>query len=534
MPLLLGVDLGSHSVKVTTFRSAGRRVELEDRFSYPVPQNGSPPGLVTRLAALEALLDENPGWSSAVIGLVMQAEEVTFRPMTLPFTDKAQVDKTLPFAIEGDSPLDLEDMVLAWRSKAVDGESRAMAIMARRDRVETYLDELKQRSLDPKRLVPEGELHGVYATDAGESTVAVIDIGHMHTAITVVSNGEVRASRSVSVGGWNMTRAIQQALDCEWGEAEALKHGPLPQDGGEGPGGYAKLEPVARKAVDGAIGQLLAEIRSTLIQFEDAFELDITAIRLCGGGARIPELQQYLHKDLGLPVDRVIDPEGDAVAPRYAASHGMAVLLAGGHDVPVVDLRTGDLAYTGGVNTLRAVLTYGTAGGVFFAVAAIAIFTFQYISLYSELNEVNERITDVVVETFPEVKRSQIDSGTKARGIMKDFTGDTVALSEKLPPSNPQEPPMVDRLYKLVKAFPDHGEVPLEIDSIEMLPELITFEGETEGFAQSAKLEETLKETELFKGANKDSENRTSKGRVDFKFSIPLAGEEGDSEEEEG
>jgi Tfp pilus assembly PilM family ATPase len=528
MPLLLGVDLGSHTVKVTTFRSAGRRAELEDRFSYPVPQNGSPPNLVTRLAALEALLDENPGWSSAVIGMVMQAEEVTFRPMELPFSDKAQVDKTLPFAIEGDSALDLDDMVLAWRSRAVDDKSRAMAIMARRDKVEAYLVELKQRALDPKRVVPEGELHGVYAADG---TVAVIDIGHMHTAITVVADGEVRASRSVSVGGWNMTRAIQQALDCEWAEAESLKHGPIPQDGGEGPSGYSKLEPVARKAVDGAIGQLLAEIRSTLIQFEDEHRLDIGGVRLCGGGARIPELQQYLHKDLGLPVERVVDPEGDAPPPRFAASHAMAVLLAGGHDTPVVDLRTGDLSFTGGVNTLRAVLTYGTAGGVFFAIAAVAIFTFQYISLYSELGEVNERIADVVVETFPEVPRATIDSGSKAAGIMRDFTSDTVMLSEKLPPANPQEPPMVDRLYELVKAFPDHKEVPLQIDSIEMLPELITFQGETDGFAQSARLEEALKETELFKGANKDSENRTSKGKVDFKFSVPLG--QGESTEEE-
>ena len=59
---------------------------------------------------------------------------------------------------------------------------------------------------------------------------------------------------------------------------------------------------------------------------------------------------------------------------------------------------------------------------------------------------------------------------------------------------------------------------------------MISFEGETEGFAQSAQIEDTLVDDEVFARATKDSESRTPQGRVKFKFSIPL----GKAEEKEG
>ncbi|MEZ4322769.1 MAG: type II secretion system protein GspL [Myxococcota bacterium] len=533
MPLLIGVDLGSHAVKVTTYRSTGRRVELENRFSYPVPQNGGVPALTTKMAALEALLDDNPGWSSATVGLVMQGEEVSFRPMTLPFTDRAQVEKTLPFAIEGEVPFDLDDMVLGWRMVKAGESSRVMTVLSRTDVLQRTLEQLAERGVDPRNVVPDGELLGLYAPTG---TVAVIDVGHLHTTVAVVVEGEVRACRAVNVGGWNFTKAIQNALQCEWAHAEALKHGQIEDDeathGGAPRSGYASLPPAAKAAVDGPMGQLLAEVRSTLIRFEDELKLDLGAIHVCGGGSRIPELVEYLRGDLGLPVETCVDPDGEEVPAVHAASHAMARYVAGLSDAPHVELRVGDLVYTGGVNTLRAVLTYGTAGAAFFAVAAIAIFAFQYVSLLGELSEVNARVAKVVTETFPEVPESQVDSGTKAVAIMTEFTQDTVRRSEALPPANPGAPRTIDRLYQLLAAFPPHEEVPIELTSLDVLPELIVFEGETDGFAQSAKIEESLQSSAKFKGANKDSENRTTQGKVKFKFSVPLDGSA--SEEEEG
>ncbi len=65
------------------------------------------------------------------------------------------------------------------------------------------------------------------------------------------------------------------------------------------------------------------------------------------------------------------------------------------------------------------------------------------------------------------------------------------------------------------------------------MPELITFEGTTDSFAQSASIEQSLQGSTAFKRANKDSESKT-RDKVKFKFSIPLGEEEKKSEEEAG
>lgn len=537
MPLMIAVDLGSHAVKVTTYRTSGRRASLEDRFSYPVPQNGAIPSLEARLAALEALIDEHNGWvgGSASIGFVMPGSEVSFRSLLLPFTDKAKVEQTLPFEVEEQVPFEMEDMQLGWRSskRATEGgeKSEVMAVLASKAVLDGYLAALKDAGMEPRSVVPDGELYAEYG--APGRAVAVIDIGHTRTNVALVDDGRVRSSRAINVGGYNFTLAIQRALNCEWGHAEAVKHGQIAaadevtQSTNAPRSGYATLAPAAKQAVDGAIGQLLAEIRSTLIRFEDTLGVDIQQVRLCGGSARIPELWSYLSTDLGIEVVPAEDPEqGGAVVPTHATADAMARLLAGTSEVKPVDLRTGDYAFSGGVNTLRAILTYGTAGAMFFAVAAIGIFIYQYVDLLDQRAEVNERINAVVLETFPEIPPSQLDSRDKAEALMVEFTMDTVRMTETLPPANPEKPEKIDLLHQLVKALPPHAEVPVELTSLELMEGAITFEGETDGFAQSQQIGDTLAGSTLFSRANKDQENRTSQGKVKFKFSIPLGPEE--------
>ena len=53
--------------------------------------------------------------------------------------------------------------------------------------------------------------------------VVVADVGHTHTTVTVVRDGVAQLCRSINVGGWHFTRAIQQSLESTWEHAEQLK-----------------------------------------------------------------------------------------------------------------------------------------------------------------------------------------------------------------------------------------------------------------------------------------------------------------------
>ena len=53
----------------------------------------------------------------------------------------------------------------------------------------------------------------------------MIDVGHRRTLS--VGQRHCRYSRIVDIGGWHLTRAIQEALECTWQEAEGVKHGQI-------------------------------------------------------------------------------------------------------------------------------------------------------------------------------------------------------------------------------------------------------------------------------------------------------------------
>lgn len=546
MPRLIAVDLGSHAVKVSVFSGSNRRWEFDERHSELVPQDGDLPTLDARLAALDALLDQVPTLKRGggdVVAAVLPGARASFHRVRMPFTDRAQIEKTLPFAIEAEVPFDLEDMVLGWRITGVTDETDVLATLVRHEHVVEWVAALSERDLDPAVVHIDGDVLGYFAGSTvpepavddevvSEPAVAVVDIGHLHTLVSVVRHREVEVCRTINVGGHAFTRAIQRAAGCSWEDAEGLKHGTLvipgQQDdevtdpGARRTSGYALLPPNVRQAVDGAIGLLLAEVRATLIKAEDALGCEIAEVRLVGGSARISELWDYLAQDLGVSVGRARSADGARVPLPYAVSHGLGMYASGQAAGDAIDLRSGDLAYRGGTDTLRAILTYGFAGGTFFAMAAVLMFAFQYVSLMREEHKTQELLKETVVNTFPEVPPSSVRDGSMAVALMREFTEEEVQRAEILNRGVGGVPPTVDTLYALTAAFPPNDEVRVELSELSITPSTISFLAETDGYASSAKVEERLQASERFKTATKGDEDRLANGRVKFPISIAL------------
>lgn len=526
MPRMIAIDLGTHAAKVSVYRQAGRRSELEGQYAALVPQSGeAPPALSDRLMALDDLVDEHPEWTnpSNEIGLVWPLAYASVRHITLPFTDRSQVDKTLPFSVEGEVPFDLEDMQLVWRPLSVDTETRALVTLLRRDRLEQWLNALAERGLDPKNIHLDGEILGRWVDDE-QGTAAVIDVGHEHTVLAVVHRGRVVATRSIDVGGRHFTRAIAEALDCSWDEAEARKHGNDPST----PGDTADLPPAAREAAESQMGLLLAEVRTTLIAVEDERGLEVQRVLLTGGGARLDPLASYLAEDLGLSLQRIHDAEQVAVDPAFAAAYGLNMVQA--HGAPkdaLVQLRTGEFSYKGGVNVLRAVAVYGSAALAFFLVAVLVVFAVQYRNLSAEQAHLEERIESIVTETFPDVSAGQVQNSTTALAIMSERTQLTVQRADIL--ASASRPPTMHTLYELTEAFPPPEQVTVTVEDLTITPTTITFNAETDGYASAARVEEALQGHPRFSEAAK-SGDRKIRDQVEFNVSIPL-GENAEGEE---
>jgi len=543
MPRLIAVAMGSHSVKVSTWRGQRGSWDLEERHSQRVPQGGELPQVEQRFAALDALLEDVPSLHKApndVVAFAMPGGQAAFHRITLPFTDRAQVEDTLPFALEAEVPFDLDTMVLGWRPLRRDTETEAMVVLVRQESVRSWVSELAERRLDPANVFVDSALYGWFVDkpppsdeEGPNDLVAVIDIGHAHTVVSVVRDGVVAYCRTINVGGFAFTAAIQGALECSWEEAEELKHR-VPA-GSERHSGYSALAAPARKAVDGAIGLLLAEVRSTLIDAEDALQLEVGEVRLTGGSSRLDELWSYFAQDLGVQVKGLRDPNGERFTPAYALTQALAMHAVQGDD-DVVDLRIGDLAYRGGADVLRLTLTYGTAAMVVFALAAVVMFAVRYTSLNSEQSEVMEQMTLAVVEAFPEVSPTMITDGLSAVGIAAGYASDWEQQAEVLGDGSNSIPPTTDTIAALTEAFPPHPDTNVEVSELNITPQAITFNAETASYAMSASVEEKLQATPRFATATKGTETKLSNGRIKFPITISLEEEEDSEtgEEEEG
>jgi type IV pilus assembly protein PilM len=560
MPRLIAVDLGAHHVKVCTYRQSGRQFVFEERHAQHVPQDGAPPTLEQRLVALDALLDDVPTLRASGADRVvaaLPAHVAAFHRIKMPFSDPAQIEKTLPFAVENEVPFELDDMVMGWRIAAVEGQTQILTALATHDTVSDWLEGLDERGLDPAMLYVDGDVYGPWASPSSDTNiadeitdvleaptdvlegrpkaklVAVVDVGHADTVVSVVRDGMVQYSRSINVAGWNFTQAIMAAKGCTWSEAEALKHGAtLADEDITDPGmprhsGYRSLDLASRQGVDAAIGLLLAELRSSLIKAEDTLDGEVVEVLLCGGSARIDELWDYIAQDLGVPVKPVRDPMGEGTPPSFALAQAMAGMAMEGAP-HAIDLRVGKLAYRGGTDWLRQGLVLGFIGIASFVIVATPLTAIRWIDMHMEQSKAETMIEEMMAETLPDV-RFDPDNMRKNAALMAAGSEDMVQRAEALGDAG-GVPPTIQLVYDLTAAFPDPSEVAVEVKDLTVTRESVSFNAETQGYAGSAAVEEKLKATPRFANAVKGTETKQSNGTVRFPITIAL----GDADEEEG
>jgi general secretion pathway protein L len=220
MARIIGIDLGSHSVKLAVMTGAFGRFEIEEYLSEDLPSDDR--SMDKRLECLSALLAGLPTDERLTMAAGFPAEDSSVRMVSLPFSDKKQISQTLGFEVEGQVPFDLEDMVLTHRIIDTGPEgSRVLAALSDSERVGGLLSKLDENSADPKSLVIDGDMLGDHASSGVQ---AIIDIGHQRTVVTICSEGHVWGTRAIGTGGAQLTEALAEANQLSFENAEALKH----------------------------------------------------------------------------------------------------------------------------------------------------------------------------------------------------------------------------------------------------------------------------------------------------------------------
>jgi general secretion pathway protein L len=357
MPRVLGLDLGSHSLKGVLLESTGRGMSV---LRYAETRRADDAPLDETLAVF---LAEN-AWAPDQVVVALPGPSVATHVFTLPFTDAKRIAATLPFEVEGELPFELSQVVFDHQVTRRRANATDLVVgLVRREELAELLRILGARGLDPRVVThPAIAYQNLFLAAperfevAPDAAIAVIDIGHARTSIAVGRPAEgLLFARTFPGGGRDLTRALAAEFQVPPAEAEGWKE----RDGSLVPGGGAEHER-ARAALLRALGPLVREARATLKAASGREHLPVARLLLAGGTARLPGLTDHLGAELAQPTDVLLLPPVAAsvlppeVQPRAAEAYALALRGTMSHArAPRFNLRQGEFAFRGHVDYLR-------------------------------------------------------------------------------------------------------------------------------------------------------------------------------------
>jgi type IV pilus assembly protein PilM len=359
---MLGVDMGERGVKVVEL-SWKRERPILMTYGYAEHSLEETASILSdpkSAAILLADLVKEAGVESTRAVASLPQHEVFSTLVSVPAPrDRKELQMSIEHAIQKLTPLPLEEMVLDFNlldgqeqereekkgrravaaEENMEGEEkkkearvvRALVTGAPRALVERYVETFKRARLELAFL--ETESFALIRSLIGKdpSVILLLDIGENRTNIFVVEGGVPLVSRSINIGGFAVTRKIQEQMGGTLADAEQVKRDlavPARVLGGE-----------TVPAVELLLSPIVHELTYTRGQFERQREGNgrpIEKIVLTGGSALLPGIVPRLSERLdqnvyaGDPWARVGTPEALApvlneLGPRLAVAIGLAM-----------------------------------------------------------------------------------------------------------------------------------------------------------------------------------------------------------------
>ena len=319
----VGLDIGTRSIKIITFKKKRNRWLLKDYQHHQTTCNWEEDPVGYEKWVQETLRKSvnQMGLAGAWVSSPLSGTQVALRKMSFPNMPLEEVKEAVRFQGKAAFPFSLENAVLdvALVSKSQeknDPQQEVLVAAAIRDLVDQRFSLLTSLNLRPfcLSLVPLA-LRKTYLLSAGRpanESVALIDIGAQASTIAMIQNGEVVFSREIGLGGGHFTETLMdlsrsgspgKALTYEAAEQIKVDYGiPTPgleQDRMEE---GIPLEGI-RDGLMPVVDRLIMEIDRSFGYYKTQAENQtIDRILLSGGGALLKGLPKALERSFNIPL----------------------------------------------------------------------------------------------------------------------------------------------------------------------------------------------------------------------------------------
>jgi type IV pilus assembly protein PilM len=294
---IVGLDIGTHSLKLVEARFENNQLSIDRVLVLPIPENVERSNPVS-LGKWIAGIWKKENIKTRVVRLTIPRSEVLTTELDLPIGNESETVKMLELQVERDLPVPVDSVYSDYfiLSKTELGDQKIMVVSARKELIEFYRNTVKQAGLHLDRI----ELSSLslnraiqYNNPALDSWL-VVNIGYSTMELMVTDNKNVTYSRSASFGIKTLSDVRLRDNKVVSGIAESIDLDTLQKLDFLNP-----TDPIATNWINQLVFELKRSLESYALEYNQPSPKQII---FYGGGSCLIGLMQALEKRLGITV----------------------------------------------------------------------------------------------------------------------------------------------------------------------------------------------------------------------------------------
>ncbi|HQN19937.1 MAG TPA: type IV pilus assembly protein PilM, partial [Syntrophobacteraceae bacterium] len=301
---LVGLDIGSHSVKVVQLRSRDSGAELLGLGLAPLPAQAPSDGKTTKPEAIASIVQglvRHLGIKEKSVAAAVSGHEVISKKVEVPLMTEEELENRMQVELGHYIPYSINEVDVDYQvldtAKDRPNYMEVLLVAAKKETVNDHVNLIKLCDLQPLVVdVDYYALSNAFEVVHGfeEKNIALVDLGASKTIMNIVCRGIPVFPRVISIGGRQITERIEDHFGVSIEEAEHAKLGESPSKLPT-----EELEEIFVTVVSNWVSECRKAINLFHTNFQD-YRID--EIYLSGGSCRIPGLDKVFEEKLEAPV----------------------------------------------------------------------------------------------------------------------------------------------------------------------------------------------------------------------------------------
>jgi general secretion pathway protein L len=495
---ILGIDIGSDSVTAVLVEGGLRGYSITGCGRIMIEEGR---GLDGGLTALSEQVDLKADTSICSI----PAEQVSYRNIQMPFSDRKRIRQAIAFEVETMVPFPIEDLIVDFTVVDQLDQNEILAASITRSRLSDYLDNLQSHGVDPGLLDIRGVPMALWLLkrDNMPDSGLLLEIGRTRNAMVLFLKRRISLIRAFPFGDG----LIAQAISRENAERN------------EGIRTDEKIESL--------FVSFSRDVRNTILAFGGWRRGEVEPERafITGEGSLYPGTESILERALQMPVESInvardaniaMDEEIARAWIPATMDSALALALRDHKQGMGFDFRKGEFEvkkrYLGLRKLMRNVAIFSA---IILSILIVDLGT-EYYFLKKRYMMLDNQISEIFRQTLPEVTRI-VDPLQQMRAKINEIKSSDIS-----PPGIGSEEKVLDLLRDI--SLRVSGSLDVKVLSMVVDPETVQIKGETDTFNTVDSIKKGLEPSQYFSEVTISSANLDRSGKsVQFEMKLKRA-----------